>query len=163
VELLQSSSEVDPHVFVTRARLDIAVKVRLFRQLKWGGDVRALTVYREHIAQRTGGHEKRSWKRSVDDYLFGAREMRGAMERRGFLSAYPVQTGNNLNLMDGAHRIACAIVLGCNVHVQVKDKPGNAAPWDEAFMKRGGMAEADIAETLEYQERLEHEARRRIG
>ncbi len=136
------------------------MKVLYFRQLPDTGPADGL--YDRHIEQRTGGVEKRSWKLNLNDYNLAAEDLWQSM-RHGFNAAHPVIVGNNLNLMGGAHRIACAIALDCNVHVITKDKPGNAAPWDEAFMLGRGMSAADMSVILAEQERLEDEARRRIG
>jgi hypothetical protein len=162
VQLLRNCSEVDPHVFVTPVRLDLAVKVRFFRHLLNHNDPDAERVYRQHIEQRTGGVEKRSWKKSVDDYVNGAEGLLLDMWT-GFNPKHPVELGSNLNLMGGAHRIACAIAKGFKVHREIRDKAGNARAWDIMFLHEKGMRPSDIRCIQAYQEELEHEARRRIG
>lgn len=168
MRLLQRSSIVDPYLLLTRRRLDIAVKTLYFRALKKQGEtgripVFAVAAYVDHILQRTGGNEKRSPKNSVTDYLWAAGRLFASMRADGFDGAYPVELGSNLNLMGGAHRIACSMVLDLPVRRVVRDKPGMAAAWDEAFMRRRGMCDLAMVMILKEQERLEDEARRRSG
>lgn len=162
--LLRTSSAVDPHHFVTPARLDIAVKVLLFDHLKHGlHDARVEGAYRRHIEGRTGGNERRSWKQSTDDYLQAARDLMTSMRVGGFDPERPVKLGSNLNLRGGAHRIACALVLDEPVFVRIVDKPGNAAVWDCTNMRAHGMGDGDIVMAESRLERLQDAARLRLG
>ncbi|MFP4539244.1 MAG: hypothetical protein ACLFPA_13200 [Dichotomicrobium sp.] len=161
---MQRSSVVDPHHFVTPQRFDIAVKVLVFEHMKHGlDDPRVWKLYRRHVETRTGGREKRSWKASPADYADAAGRLFASMRAQGFDPAHPIVLGDNLNLRGGAHRIACALVLDQPVHVRMADKPGNAAPWDAAFMRRAGMSEDELAPAYVSFGRLVHAARVRLG
>lgn len=128
---------IDPRTLLSPRRLDIALKHRFFRHLRDGGDAQADHLYRWHIDQRTGGHERRSWKRRVEDYVTAARDLLAAMQANGFDVDHPIRFGSNDVLMDGAHRLACAVLLDCPVAVMRSDKPGQAAAWDfRWFMDR---------------------------
>lgn len=137
----------------------------LFEAMKDGGPhhKQAVDVYCRHIHQRTGGNEKRSEKGTIADYLAGAIELFASMRVYGFDPDQPVGLGNNLNLRGGAHRLACALVLDEPVHVCVINKPGNAAPWDEAFMHARGMSDADLEIINDRFHDLRHAARLRVG
>jgi hypothetical protein len=160
VRLLLNSSPadpVDPHHFVVPARLDIVVKLMFFE------DVDHAWIYRRHIEGRTGGRERRSWKTSVGDYLTAASDLMRSMRSNGFDPSHPVEFGSNLNLRGGAHRIACALWLGIPIHVRIADKPGNAALWDEGYMRRAGMTDRDLAPVMARFEGLRDAARLRLG
>jgi hypothetical protein len=157
--LLTSSPDdpIDPHHFVTPARLDIVVKLMFFE------DIEHAWIYRRHIEGRTGGREKRSWKSSVQDYIKAADDLMRSMCANGFDPSEPVELGSNLNLRGGAHRIACALALDVPVHVRIADKPGNAALWDDAYMRSAGMTDCELAPVMVRFERLQDAARLRLG
>lgn len=157
--LLTSSQDdsVDPYFLVTPARLDIVVKLMFFEGAQNTG------IYRRHIEDRTGGREKRSWKTSVQDYITAAGDLMRSMRANGFDPSEPVELGSNLNLRGGAHRIACALALDTTIRVRIADKPGNAALWDEAYMRRAGMTDRDLSPILTRFERLQDAARLRLG
>lgn len=113
-------------------RLDLVVKLRLFRD----GEP-ALSLYRWHIEQRTGGREPGSWKRSTDDYVRAAADLLASMRGCGFDHAYPVKVNLGGDLTAGAHRVACALALGIEIAVLVKDKPSPGA-WGEAWFRDRG-------------------------
>jgi hypothetical protein len=160
VQLLLSASPdqpIDPHHFVTPARLDIVVKLMFFECVK------NAHIYRRHIEGRSGGREKRSWKMSVQDYITAAGDLMRSMRANGFDPSEPVELGCNLGLRGGAHRIACALALDITIRVRIADKPGNAALWDEAYMRRAGMTDQDLAPALARFKRLQDAARLRLG
>jgi hypothetical protein len=140
-----AASPVSPRSLLSADRIDIAIKWRLFRHLIEGGDPESLAVYRKHIMGRTGGREPGGWKRCAEDYVSGARELLASMKAHGFDPAHPVPVGSNGRIRNGAHRIACALALGIDVIVRRIDKPGTAAPWDEHWLRRGGLNDGEIA------------------
>ena len=135
---------VDPRTLLTPDRLDFAVKHRFFRHLLNGGDEDSERVYRWHIQARTGGRELRSWKECLDDYVRACRELLPSM-RQGFDPAKPVVFGSNGILMDGAHRISCALLLGCRIEVMSSNQPSKARPWGRHEMIEQGIAASDLA------------------
>jgi hypothetical protein len=157
--LLNASPDqpIDPHHFVTSARLDIVVKLMFFE------DIEHAWIYRLHIEGRTGGREKRSWKSSVQDYIKAADDLMRSMCANGFDPSEPAELGSNLNLRGGAHRIACALALDIPIRIAVSDKPGNAALWGEAYMRSTGMTDLDLASVMVRFERLQDAARLRLS
>lgn len=154
--MLQGSetSLASPHSLLSPDRLDIAIKWRFFRHLIDGGDPDSERVYRAHIMGRTGGVEPGGDKRSVDGYVDAARALLRSMKARGFDPVHPIPVGSNGRIRNGAHRIACALALGIDVAIERIDKPGTAAPWDEAWLRRGGLTADDIARAKDDLERL---------
>lgn len=138
-------SRIDPLTLFTPARLDLVVKWRFFQHLRTGTDPDAERVYRWHIAERTGGREPGSWKQSLDDYVAGAGALLAAMTERGFDPACPVNTDPEGRLKDGAHRTACAAVLGLRIAVQQTPARSRSAPWGRAWFEARGIAAADLA------------------
>jgi hypothetical protein len=138
------SLPVCPRSLLSPDRLDIAIKWRFFCHLIAGGDPDAERVYRWHIAQRTNGIEKGSWKRSVDDYVAAARELLTSMQANGFDPSCPIPIGTNGRMRNGAHRLACALALGIDVAIERIDKPGTASPWGERWLLVGGIGAADL-------------------
>lgn len=132
-----------PVALLTTDRLDLIVKLRFFRHLKEGGNPDAERVYRWHIEKRTKGVEPGSWKRSVDDYVRACDDLYASIAGRGFDAAQPVPIGSNGRLRNGAHRIACCLLLGPRVAVHKVDKPG-ASLWGASWFARHGMPYAEI-------------------
>jgi tetratricopeptide (TPR) repeat protein len=135
-------------------RIDLAAKYLFFRALDGRGDLAgAETLYRRHIAARTGGHEPpdattgaASAKRSVDDYVAAARELHASMRAHGFAPAHPVPVTAEGRIGNGAHRLACALALGLDVPTWpcVSTGPG----WDAAWFSAHGFTDADLRRLL---------------
>ncbi len=67
---------------------------------------------------------------NVNDYYFAAHRLSVAMREQGFLSKYPIPIDPNGELLNGSHRLACAIALGIKeVPVERKDKYVWAPEW----------------------------------
>lgn len=125
------------------ARLDIAIKWRYFSHLVNGGDPDSERVYRWHIKTRTGGNEKGSWKSSTDDYVRASGALLMSMQSYGFLPSDPILIGDDGAQRNGAHRLACALVLGLDVYVQGCDlsAPGG---WGRDELLSYGICPADM-------------------
>jgi hypothetical protein len=152
---MQDDCAISPASFLSPLRLDILIKHRFFRHLLEGGIGDAEAVYRWHILGRTGGREKKSHKVTIEHYVIGCHELLGSFRARGFDPAYPVLVGSNDVLMDGAHRIACALTLGVDVRVRRLPREGRAQEWGCYALKRHGMPvqqiDALLAECLRIQ------------
>lgn len=101
---------------VTPRRLDLAVKWRFFNSLLSGQDFDAGRIYRWHIEARSGhrmqaGFATDRWKRTTDDYVASARRLLISMSQ-GFAYEYAIPIDPNGELLDGSHRVACAVALG---------------------------------------------------
>jgi hypothetical protein len=144
---------------VLSERADIAIKWRLFRHLLNGGDPDSGRVYCWHIETRTGGIEKRSWKRTVNDYVLAAGALSFSMQAAGFDPSQPVVICPKGRLRDGAHRIACALATGSLIRFERHHKPSVARPWCGQFLKDAGIGADDLKRVLQDWEKLRDEAR----
>jgi hypothetical protein len=108
------------------------VKARFFRFLLHGGnDAESELVYRKHIVCRRASGFVDAEKITTDDYVKAAKSLAQSMSHRGFDDAYPIPVDRFGELLGGAHRTACAIVLGMiDVPVaQHVDRAAWAPPW----------------------------------
>lgn len=105
--------------FFTHDRLDLVVKYRFFRALAEGDHTQKDDgMYAKHILARTGGVEPgNSNKISIEMYVLAARDLFHSMQTRGFDRTNPVPVDQWGRLRDGAHRVACATVLGLEVEI----------------------------------------------
>ena len=142
-------SILHPRRLVTPRRWDLAVKARYFRHLLHGGDPDAERVYLWHIEARSG-HRMRThyatdrWKLCLEDYLESAQELLRAMKLGGFDPSRPVPVDPDMELLDGSHRTACALVLGLDVMVRHEERHVWAPAWGEAWFIEKGMKEEDL-------------------
>lgn len=85
------------------------------------------------------------WKKSVDDYVQAARTLIMSMTAKGFDAAHAVPVDPNGELLDGSHRVACALALELKeVPVVWQPRYVWAPPWDYAWFQEEGMSERDI-------------------
>jgi len=135
---------------VSPRRYDLAVKARFFRSVLGGNDPDAERVYRWHIETRSGARMRAGlatdgWKKSVDDYVRSARMLYDSMRCHGFplLGTVPIDPAGEL--LDGAHRVACALALGIET-VPVKREARHAwAPgWGYEWFVAAGMGHDDL-------------------
>ena len=105
--------------FFTHDRLDLVIKYRLFQGLASGTFAPgAEAMYARHILARTGGREPgRPDKSNVEQYFAAARALFLSMRARGFDPRHPVPVDQWGRLRDGAHRVACAAVLGLELEL----------------------------------------------
>jgi hypothetical protein len=143
---------------VLSERADIAIKWRFFRHLINGGDPDSARVYRWHIETRTGGIEKRSWKKTVDDYVLAAGALAFSMQAGGFDPSQPVVICPKGKLRDGAHRISCALATGSLIRFERHNQPSRARPWCSQYLKDAGIMPGDLERVLQDWKRLKDEA-----
>lgn len=131
--------------------MDLAVKWRFFCHFTNRSDNDAERVYRWHIEARSGGRMKAGlstdrWKLSLDDYVASARRLFESMSTDGFDETQPVPIDPNGELLDGSHRVACALALGIErVPVEEHERFVWAPAWDYGWFVSNGMAHADLA------------------
>ncbi len=138
-------SFLHPRTLLTWDRLDLAIKHDAFRHLLKGDDPASLDLYRWHIAERTGGIEPRSWKRSVEDYVQACRDLLISMQH-GFDISHAVPIGSNGKIIDGAHRIACALLLDLNIWIERRPELGRAQSWGRLDLRYLPETELDRIE-----------------
>lgn len=133
----QVLNRISPKELITPRRLDLAVKWRFFMDMLPGPKAPwAEGTYRWHIAERMTANAEQgigmdaNKTRSIDEYVDKARDLFRSM-RGGFDHAYPVPIDPAGELLDGAHRTACALALGHDVAVVHLDRKAWAPAWDE--------------------------------
>jgi hypothetical protein len=131
--------------------MDLAVKWRMFCHLRHGGsDPDAKRVFRWHIEQRSGhrmrmGMTTDKWKRTLDEYVASAEALLWNMQAFGFLGTHAVPVDPDGELLDGSHRVACALALGIGeIVVRHEDRKVWADPWNEQWFIDHGMAGEDL-------------------
>ncbi len=117
------------------------MKWRFFKHLQSGGDEDAVRVYRTHIEKRSGhrmqaGLATDVWKIKLDDYVQAAEALFASMVREGFNPSYPIPLDDEGRLLNGAHRLACALALDLKeVPIETGPYLAWAPPWGEAWFK----------------------------
>jgi hypothetical protein len=135
---------------ITPRRYDLAIKWRFFRHLLEGGDEDSARVYLWHIAARSGkrmeaGLTTDAWKRSLDDYVASAGALCRSMAYRGFDPSCAVPIDLDGELLNGSHRVSCALALGIADIAVKREKRYIFAPrWDYEWFASNGMAEEDL-------------------
>jgi len=156
-EPAMESRPFDARALVTRCRLDIVLKYLFFRSLSGTADrAHWEFFYRKHILDRTNGIEPRdrfqkteSNKRSADDYVLACEELLRSFKSNGFDPTYPVPVSADNKLLNGAHRIACALATEHKVFVKPSER-GVSRSWGfQWFLKRGYPR--DVLAALLYQ------------
>jgi hypothetical protein len=131
--------------------LDIAIKLRLFSHLLHGGDPSAEMLYAWHIVKRSGarmqaGLATDAWKRNIDDYLAAAVALFQSMQKRGFDPENAIPIDPDGELLNGSHRVACALALGIEqAPVELMQKRVLAPAWDATWFRANGLDEVGIA------------------
>jgi hypothetical protein len=145
-----SLSHLPPKGLVTPRRYDLAVKHRFFRHLLNGGDDwNAERVYRWHIDIRSGARMQSGlvtdkWKKSVDDYVGAAKGLCNSMAM-WFPDSCAVAVDVNGELLDGSHRVACAIARGlAEIPVRHEAREVWAPAWGRDWFVTNGMAAGDL-------------------
>jgi hypothetical protein len=139
--------------------MDLAVKWRFFRALLCGGgDADSERVYRWHIEERSGARLRHGittdrWKRTLDDYVEAAKSLVSSMSGNGFLPYWAVPIDADGELLDGSHRVACA--LACElpaVYVDPQPRKVWAPAWGIDWFKACGMPKDDMDRMLAHWE-----------
>jgi hypothetical protein len=133
--------------------MDLALKWRFFRHLLNGDDPHAERLYRWHILKRSGhrfslGVATDGWKGSTDDYVRSATSLFESMQANGYDDICPIPVDPNGELLNGAHRTACALALGLeSVAVDRRNEIVWAPPWSLRWFIENSMEFADLART----------------
>ena len=142
--------------------MDLAVKYRFFRHLYGGEDPDSERVYRWHIEKRSGGRMEAGlatdkWKTQTDDYVSSATGLFKSMSAGGFDERYPVPIDPDGELLDGSHRVSCALALEIP-HIAVELRPDYvwAPAWDYLWFIEAKQTKAstDVKRVLEDFNRL---------
>lgn len=145
---------VKPRSLLTPRRLDLAVKWRFFRYLANGKDREdSERLYRWHIksrrkANRRVGVGMDTGKSGTEQYVYDATVLFRSMWRNGFDYRYSIPIDPDGELLDGAHRTACALALGIDCYVQHMPQKVWAPAWDRQWFIDNGMSEEDLSRAL---------------
>lgn len=144
-----------PNALVTPRRLDLVVKYLFFLSLHGGNDVNAEKLYVWHIKHRSGsrmeaGLSTDKWKRDLSDYVSSATFLYRSMVETGFDPAFPVPIDADGELLDGSHRLACALALRLE-EVPVWQQPRKvwAPAWDCEWFLLNGMEPPEVNKLME--------------
>jgi hypothetical protein len=86
------------------------------------------------------------WKGSLDDYLSSAGALAASMALRGFIPEEAIPIDVDGELLNGSHRLACALALGItDCPVERKMQRVWAPPWSIEWFQANGMAEEDLS------------------
>lgn len=137
--------------------MDLAVKWRFFRHLYGGEDPDSERVYRWHIEKRSGarieaGLATDKWKTKIDDYVSSATGLFKSMSLNGFDERYPVPIDPDGELLNGSHRVACALALEIPyIPVELRPEYVWAPPWDYLWFcgAKDSKYSADVRRILE--------------
>lgn len=98
----------------------------------FGDDPDAERLYRWHIWCRDGGYEPDGNSRAEHKAVTESRQLLRSMRARGYDAEQPVRVGVNDRLLDGAHRVACALALRLPHVWSVKEPREARRAWDLA-------------------------------
>ena len=135
----------------THDRLDLVVKYRFFKTLSEGTPAKEIEeMYIRHILCRTGGIEPgSSTKVSIGMYVAAARDLFRSIEANGFRKEKPVVVDQWGRLRNGAHRLACATVLGVPVGVAGVRKEFPVRPWGIDWFLANGFSKKYVIGLLD--------------
>jgi len=137
--------------FFTHDRLDLVVKYRFFKGLEEGHmPADEEQMYAKHILARTRGVEPgNSRKRNIDTYVAAARDLFQSMKVAGFDKNKPIPVDQWGRLRDGAHRLACATVLGLDVELRYLNKKHPIRQWGIDWFLANGFSKQYVNSLLD--------------
>ena len=133
---------------LTPARFDVMAKVIYAKHRAMGGGMSwASRVYKEHLEILSGFEEgDGQGKTCFEDYRGSFDNLLNSVGSSGFrpeISMLPV--GNDLQIIDGAHRLGAALFYNASVQVICFDMEPNR--YDYRYFRRRGLAE-DISDAM---------------
>ena len=142
-------STLPTKALVTPRRYDLAIKWRFFRHLIQGGDPQSVYAYRWHIEARKAANAKLNLgmdgKADTDAYVASAGALCRSMAYNGFDPACAVPVDPDGELLNGAHRVACALALGIeSVPVSGEGRRVWAPEWGIDWFRANGMDEENL-------------------
>ena len=139
--------------------MDVAVKWRYFNHLFNGDDPDSERVYLWHIERRRQFNAMFKLgmdpgKETPDDYINSCRSLADSMRGNGYDKAHPIPVSPDREILGGAHRLACALALGCDVWADVTDKQPTAPTWGFRWFWMAEMPKQDRARMLSDWEKM---------
>jgi hypothetical protein len=100
------------------------------------------------------------WKCSLGDYETAAVSLAASMRSSGFLPTNPIPIDVDGELLNGSHRVACALALGIEQVPFIQENRKAWAPaWDVAWFIKNGMPNTNLMEILSQQRKMLSSAR----
>ena len=85
------------------------------------------------------------WKENVEHWILGAKELCDSMYKNGFLPQHAIPIDEDGELLNGAHRVACAIAYSLPaIYTWQVDKKAWAPAWDYKWFKDNGCPSKDL-------------------
>ena len=85
------------------------------------------------------------WKTNIEHWLKGAKELSDSMYKNGFLAQHALPIDSNGELLNGSHRLACAIAYNLpDVYTWEVEKEAWAPPWDYDWFIANKCPEVDL-------------------
>lgn len=126
------------------------MKRRFFLHLLGGDDPDAERVYRWHIEKRSGARMRAGlptdqWKTTLNHYVWFAKALFERMRDDGFHPNGAVPIDPLGELLDGSHRVACALALGiADIPVKLEHRHAWAPAWGYDWFVANGMGHDDL-------------------
>ncbi len=150
-------SRKSPREFLSDRRFDMITRYLFFMSLKNKSNQEYFEdLYRRTIFSQTKGkgevrgpytHYDHRIKRSVDDFVREAKNLFVSMSQIGFDPDYPVPF-NRYGILNGCHRVACALALDIDVWAQEYDNKTVNTAYDLEWLENTfSSEEIDIIKT----------------
>jgi UDP:flavonoid glycosyltransferase YjiC (YdhE family) len=117
---------IDPRELLHPNRFDLLAKYiyakhrKVDAQRSW-----ATKLYLDHIQVMNNFHEDLPRKCTPQDFLQAFDDLLDSVEAHGYDAAHPpVPVGNDLGLLNGAHRVAACLIYNQPVRYEIRDRPG---------------------------------------
>lgn len=120
------------------------MKWRFFRHLIGGDDHDSVRVYLWHIRTRRASGFVDGEKPTLDIFVPAAKALFGSMREAGFHEACAIPVDPRGDILGGAHRLACAIALGCDLFIEDRPEKAWAPAWGRDWFVEHGMGHNDL-------------------
>lgn len=121
---------VHPRSLLSVRRFDIPVKYRYFRHLACvEDDPAAEQLYLWHIDRRRNQGLRDEGKETAEDYVSAAVNLYTNMSAKGYDDKFPIPVDPHGEILGGAHRLACALLLNLDVPIQRCQQEAWAPSW----------------------------------
>lgn len=153
---------VHPVQLINEGRLDIVIRYLACQEILANAPAEGVRLYEMLILSMNDGEEyvrpfttcayfsTYESKKGFDAFYRSFRKLIASMSEKGFLKEHFIPVSENWGVINGAHRLACALVL--NKKVYVKRYIGFGEPFltfDVDALKRIGYTEEQIAVVLD--------------
>lgn len=89
------------------------------------------------------------WKQDLDDYVNSAKNLFESMLNNGFAKFYALPVDPGMELLDGSHRLACALALWLEkVPVELMSRRVWAPAWDYDWFTAKEMPDEDFDQLM---------------